>query len=637
MSDRLYSACQVADLLGASQARVMEWMHQGHLRGHRQPEGTIRFSEEAICQFLKSRGQEFQHVLAGDFARAEQADAGPAVPTGGFVPATPAHSPTNQATPDGYYSAHGPAQGIDGEGVAAEERAALEAVSWDAARTKAPRAGAGPRPGETDDGHAPDDELAEDRDDDPPGQWQPQSPSADVKPEPGIEPPIEPEPETESDTAPSAQATPNPPAASEPATQPAEPASAPTPPACPASPIGPARAAEASAAAPDESDDPARAALERMLRRAMNVGATHLHLHDRGNRLAVAIRLAGAYQRDSSLEGLSNRLSPGALLMAIKRQAEMEIPCPRTQTGWLETPQASLAVTSCPSLDGEALTLELFHSARGGLGGMNLLEADQHLLDEQLNQPNGLILLAGPPRNGTARLLEAMSCELADAGRRTVRMQRNPGPPHKNLDRVPYRPETGMDFTALLRAAVRLDADAVAVGDLPDEEAASAALEAARSGLLVVAGLCVPSAPAALDRMLELDVDPAPLSTALIASVALRAVRGICPDCRQSYRPEPALLKRLRLDPVDVAFAIHRGTGCAACGQTGYHGQTYLLSNQPIDADLAAAIRMRIDAGQLHDAEWDAGLKTLRQAGLEAVMQGRTTLEELARVLPAGE
>lgn len=625
MSDRLYSACQVAELLGATQARVMEWMHQGHLRGHRQPEGTIRFSEEAICQFLKSRGQEFQHVLAGDFARAAEADAGPAIPDGGFdapTPPTPAPNPTSEATPDGYYSAQPPPAAINADGLAAEERAALETVTWQDVGADGYPDGADARPAEADENPAGDEPHAQQPDPDPPGQWQPQRPSADTD--------AEPQAETDADPPPAEPAATQPPASAEANPQPAESAVSPQPPVQTTPPKAPARP-------PADGDDPALAALERMLRRAMNVGATHLHLHDRGKRLTVAIRLAGAYQRDSSLEGLSNRLSPGALLMAIKRRAEMDISCPRTQTGWLETAQASLAVTSCPSLDGEVLTLELFHSARGGLAEMDLLEADHRLLDEQLRQPNGLILLAGPPRDGTRRLLEAMSCELADAGRHTVRMQRSAGPPHENLDRVPYRPETGMDFAALLRAAVRLDADAVAVGDLPDEEAASAALEAARSGLLVVAGLFVPSAPAALDRMLELDVDPAPLSTALIASVALRAVRGICPDCRQSYRPDPAFLKRLKLDPVDVAFPIQRGPGCAACGQTGYHGQTYLLSNQPIDADVAAAIRMRIDTGRLHDAEWDAGLKTLRQAGLEAVMQGRTTLEELARVLPAGE
>jgi general secretion pathway protein E len=201
----------------------------------------------------------------------------------------------------------------------------------------------------------------------------------------------------------------------------------------------------------------------------------------------------------------------------------------------------------------------------------------------------------------------------------------------------------GMNFANSLRHVLRQDPDVIMVGEVRDIETARMAIQSSLTGHLVFSTLHTNDSAGAVTRLLDLGVEPYLVSSSLIAIMAQRLVRRVCPDCRQQHEPSPHELRELGLfstdsrdfGPGETGQKFFVGAGCDKCFQTGYRGRTGIYELMLITEDVQNLIYKRESAGAIKKVALEAGLQTLRMDGARKVLAGATTIAEVLRVTQA--
>ncbi|MCK4887426.1 MAG: Flp pilus assembly complex ATPase component TadA, partial [Planctomycetes bacterium] len=210
----------------------------------------------------------------------------------------------------------------------------------------------------------------------------------------------------------------------------------------------------------------------------------------------------------------------------------------------------------------------------------------------------------------------------------------------KGINQVNVKDEVGMTFASALRSFLRQDPDIIMVGEIRDLETAEIAIKAAMTGHLVFSTLHTNDAPGAISRLLDFGVEPYLVSSSLLAIMAQRLVRRVCPDCKEQYTPGAHELRELGLLGGEDGFDLgdqkfYMGAGCSKCFQTGYRGRTGLYELMMVNDDIKELIYKRESAGIIKKVALEAGLQTLRMDGARKVLNGETTIAEVLRVTQA--
>ncbi|MGA2411581.1 MAG: ATPase, T2SS/T4P/T4SS family, partial [Candidatus Binataceae bacterium] len=179
---------------------------------------------------------------------------------------------------------------------------------------------------------------------------------------------------------------------------------------------------------------------------------------------------------------------------------------------------------------------------------------------------------------------------------------------------------------------LRQDPDVIMVGEIRDSETAEIAIQAALTGHLVFSTLHTNDSFGALTRLVDMGIEPFLVSSSVLAVLAQRLVRVVCPDCRQPYDPTDSELGRIGLQRSQVTGQIYRPAGCKLCRNTGYRGRMAIQELMIMDDEIRTLVMQKADASMLRRACTAHGMKLLRQDGAERVMAGLTTVEELLRV-----
>jgi general secretion pathway protein E len=194
-----------------------------------------------------------------------------------------------------------------------------------------------------------------------------------------------------------------------------------------------------------------------------------------------------------------------------------------------------------------------------------------------------------------------------------------------------------MTFATSLRHVLRQDPDVIMVGEVRDVETARMAIQSSLTGHLVFSTLHTNDSAGAVSRLLDLGVEPYLVSSSLIAIMAQRLVRRVCPDCRQPATPTDHELSELGLGSLeesrDAKFYV--GKGCERCFQTGYRGRTGIYELMLIHEDVQDLIYQRAPAGAIKKLALQAGMQTLRMDGARKALAGITTVAEVLRVTQA--
>lgn len=201
------------------------------------------------------------------------------------------------------------------------------------------------------------------------------------------------------------------------------------------------------------------------------------------------------------------------------------------------------------------------------------------------------------------------------------------------IGQIHVNPKIGLTFANGLRSIVRQDPDVILVGEIRDLETAEISIHAALTGHLVFSTLHTNDASGAVTRLIDMGIEPFLVASSVVAIIAQRLVRVICPSCKEPYKPGRALLQEVGLTSSRTnKKTLYRGTGCSDCLGTGYRGRTGIYEILVVDDAIRGLVLKTSDSATIKAEGITRGMTTLRDDGIRKVLQGSTTIEEVLRV-----
>ena len=252
-----------------------------------------------------------------------------------------------------------------------------------------------------------------------------------------------------------------------------------------------------------------------------------------------------------------------------------------------------------------------------------------------INKPNGIILVTGPTGSGKTTTLYSCLSRINVPGKNILTVEDPIEYQLQGIGQMQVNPKIGFTFASGLRAILRQDPDIVMVGEIRDSETAEIAIQASLTGHLVLSTLHTNDSAGAVTRLLDMGVEPFLVSSSLLAVMAQRLVRKLCPHCREPYEISDEELREFGLDKDKLASrTVYRpGTGsCEHCQGTHYAGRTGIHELLLLNDEVRSLILQRMDSNSIKNAALKQGFETLRMDGARKVFAGITSVEEVMLV-----
>ncbi len=372
-----------------------------------------------------------------------------------------------------------------------------------------------------------------------------------------------------------------------------------------------------------------------ILLQAIKDKAADVHLEPFESDFKVRYRIDGVlYEMVPPPAHLASAMTSRVKVMAHLDISERRLP----QDGRIELTiggkPVDLRVSTLPTMYGESTVMRILDRSNLSLDLENVgfKKRDLEVLRTLIRKPNGVILVCGPTGSGKTTTLYSALAEINTPDKKIITSE---DPVEYDLDgiiQVAIQPDIGLTYASILRAVLRQDPDVVFVGEIRDHETASIAIEAALTGHLVFSTLHTNDAPSVVARLADLNCEHFLISATLEAVVAQRLVRKICSNCKTRYTPTDEELGELSLTIGDVEGRVfHYGKGCKKCNDTGYKGRSALFEIMIGSDSVKEAILNGATTNDLRRVAMSAGMKTLREAGLESIYDGVTTIEEVVK------
>jgi general secretion pathway protein E len=297
-----------------------------------------------------------------------------------------------------------------------------------------------------------------------------------------------------------------------------------------------------------------------------------------------------------------------------------------------------LRVSTLPTAFGERVVMRFLDKSTTllSLENVGMVKYDLDRFQQLIKASFGIILVTGPTGSGKTTTLYSTLSILNQPEVNIITVEDPIEYQIDGISQTQVNPKIGLTFARSLRTIVRQDPDIILVGEIRDSETAEIAIQSALTGHLVFSTLHTNDAASAVTRLIDMGVEPFLVSSSVNAIVAQRLVRKICPNCRESYKPDKDCLAKVSLSPVKFGECnLYHGLGCPECMGTGYKGRLGIFELMVLGDTMKSLILKTSDAGQLKKqalSSLSTGMRTLRQDGLQKVLGGLTTLEEVFRV-----
>jgi type IV pilus assembly protein PilB len=370
-----------------------------------------------------------------------------------------------------------------------------------------------------------------------------------------------------------------------------------------------------------------------ILYRGIKDRASDIHVEPQENALRIRCRVDGEL---CELMAPPHRMHP-AIVSRIKVMSDLDISERRKpQDGrfrvMLDKKQVDVRVSTLPTVQGEKVVMRLLDRStmRIDLHNLGIGQARLTALQELIQRPDGIILVAGPTGSGKTTSLYAILEELNSPGLNLCTVENPVEFSLRGVNQVQANVKGGLGFADTLRALLRQDPDVIMIGEIRDTETATIAVQASLTGHLVLATLHTNDAVSAVTRLFNMGIEPYLISAALRGVMSQRLVRRLCPACRKAVVSPASLLRHLGALPEGNWFA---NTGCEKCNTTGFQGRIGLYELLVITDDLADLISTSPSLGQLRAAATEQGLMTLLDDGIHKAREGITSLEEITKVV----
>lgn len=387
----------------------------------------------------------------------------------------------------------------------------------------------------------------------------------------------------------------------------------------------------------EDSDAPFIRLVNMLLTQAVRAGASDIHIEPYRDVSRVRFRLDGVlYERHTLEKAYHAALVSRIKVMAKLNIAEKRLPQDGRIAVALGGRQVGLRVSTLPTAFGERVVLRLLEKSERvlSLAELGLGAEDLSRVQELVKLSHGMILITGPTGSGKTTTLYAMLQALASPERNILTIEDPVEYELEGVGQMQVNAKIGLTFADGLRTLVRQDPDVILIGEIRDAETASIAVQSALTGHLVLSTLHTNDAPSAVARLFDMGVEPFLLSSVLRAVAAQRLVRVLCPHCREAYLPDEQELQALGRMRIlyRKGQPLYRAKGCKECMHTGYRGRMAIYEIMPMSDALKKLVVEKADANVLREQALAEGLFFLRDDGIRKVLDGMTTLSEIARV-----
>jgi general secretion pathway protein E len=385
---------------------------------------------------------------------------------------------------------------------------------------------------------------------------------------------------------------------------------------------------------------------------AVKERASDIHVEPREKDLVVRYRIDGNLQEAKR----ANRNYVNSIISRVKIMAGMNIAEKRLpQDGRIRRKIAGkdidMRVAAAPGVNGERITIRLLDrsSVLHDLADIGFGEDHLEVINELIRRPHGIVLVTGPTGSGKTTTLYACLAKINTPDLNIMTAEDPVEYQLEGITQVAVNPKIDLTFANVLRNYLRQDPDVIMIGEIRDGETAGMAIQASLTGHLVFSTVHTNDAAGAITRLVDMGIEPFLVASSLVACLAQRLVRRLCPDCRVPYKPSADELRKLNIDP-DAFFAGSvripplrskytppprgmvyqaRDGGCPRCSKNGYIGRMGIYELLLIDNETRQLALKNTDSNSIKSAAMARGMRTLRDDGAAKVLAGVTTIEEV--------
>lgn len=372
-----------------------------------------------------------------------------------------------------------------------------------------------------------------------------------------------------------------------------------------------------------------------LIRQAYAQNASDIHIEPSEKNLLVRFRING----DLVLYLKMTMAVHSAVLTRLKIMggmniAEKRLPQDGKYRFLREDMTVDLRISTLPTIYGEKAAIRLLDNGKrmcfSGMDqlGMSSLQAEQY--EKILKTPNGIVLVSGPTGSGKTTTLYATLNKIVKKSINVITVE---DPVEKTIEgasQVQVNQKAGLTFASALRSILRQDPDVIMIGEIRDTETAAIGVRAAITGHLVLSTIHTGDCASSITRLIDMGVEPYMAAAALSGIVAQRLVKLLCPHCRQAYKPDR---RERALFPGSFADKMYRPVGCARCSGTGYLGRTAIYEVMEIDGLLSEMISKKASVYQIRQYAGEQGMISLKDRISRMVLEGRTSVEEMEKII----
>lgn len=375
-----------------------------------------------------------------------------------------------------------------------------------------------------------------------------------------------------------------------------------------------------------------------VISQAVDDSASDIHFEPQEKELVVRFRIDGVLHEIMSVP---KRMQSGVLsrlkVMSDIDIAERRIPQDGRIGLTVGGKSIDVRVASMPTVFGEKIVLRLLDksSVLLSLTDLGFSEKAMTRFERSYQKPYGAILVTGPTGSGKSTTLYAALNVLNTKEKNIITVEDPVEYRLGGINQTQINPKAGLTFASGLRSILRSDPDIVMVGEIRDRETAQIAIEAALTGHLVLSTLHTNDAPGALSRLTEMGIEPFLTASAIECVLAQRLARRLCKKCKESYNPTDEALRQNGFPPETIGKKInlYRPKGCPRCNNTGYKGRVGLYEVMLVSEAIERLTVERKSADEISRVAQAEGMITLREDGIQKVLGGLTSMEEIARVI----